>query len=238
MQLWCNRCKQMLDVSWFTLKNNTGRGYQYACITCRAKQDGKRDWSGGTKKKKTEESTDATASKRPQGRPPGARDKKPRPPRNVPPRKTKRQQLIEDAGSKITEGAAVSETPKQLLFILRAVMDQQLRLFYLASVTDPIHRTRVESFLADANFEIRAAVTRFNHRTQDYLRQATPPSPLEKHGAEKIAACKIMGLSEDASPTEIKEAYRQQARKVHPDVGGNTAEMQTLNQAFHSLLED
>jgi hypothetical protein len=46
----------------------------------------------------------------------------------------------------------------------------------------------------------------------------------------------VLGVSPSASAAEIKQAYRLQARRHHPDVGGvGDAAMQALNQAWATL---
>jgi len=46
-----------------------------------------------------------------------------------------------------------------------------------------------------------------------------------------------LGLSEDASPSEVKAAYKDLARKTHPDVGGDTKAFQELNKAYKEALK-
>ena len=53
----------------------------------------------------------------------------------------------------------------------------------------------------------------------------------------------ILGVSEDASRSEIDRQYRRQAAKHHPDLGGNEESMKSLNEAYgvlkdHSLRKD
>ena len=47
----------------------------------------------------------------------------------------------------------------------------------------------------------------------------------------------ILGVSEDASKEEVDRAFRNQARKRHPDGGGSEEEMKSLNEA-HDILSD
>lgn len=46
-----------------------------------------------------------------------------------------------------------------------------------------------------------------------------------------------LGVSEDASPEEIKKAYRRQAREHHPDAGGDPTIMAELSKAY-AVLSD
>jgi hypothetical protein len=47
----------------------------------------------------------------------------------------------------------------------------------------------------------------------------------------------VLGVDENASGEEIEKAYRHQARKHHPDTGGNEEAMKALNEA-RDLLSD
>jgi curved DNA-binding protein CbpA len=47
----------------------------------------------------------------------------------------------------------------------------------------------------------------------------------------------VMGLSEDASKEEVDRAFRNEARKRHPDGGGSEEAMKSLNEA-HDVLSD
>ncbi|MCK9612165.1 MAG: DnaJ domain-containing protein [Bacteroidales bacterium] len=51
---------------------------------------------------------------------------------------------------------------------------------------------------------------------------------------------KILGISHHALPHEIKKAYKEKARKYHPDVyhGKDSVEIfQLLNTAYHTLID-
>ena len=46
----------------------------------------------------------------------------------------------------------------------------------------------------------------------------------------------ILGLDWNATDEEIKKAYRQTARYIHPDKGGNKADFQELNDAYEKIM--
>lgn len=48
---------------------------------------------------------------------------------------------------------------------------------------------------------------------------------------------KILGIAEDATLDEIKAAYRERARRYHPDAGGDAWAFQQVQQAYEMLLE-
>ena len=47
-----------------------------------------------------------------------------------------------------------------------------------------------------------------------------------------------LGVSENATADEIKQAYRRLANKHHPDRGGDTAEFQKIQSAYNVLSDD
>jgi len=51
------------------------------------------------------------------------------------------------------------------------------------------------------------------------------------------SAYALLGVSSDATDTEIKRAYRLVARECHPDKGGDKEEFQELNAAFERIME-
>lgn len=48
-------------------------------------------------------------------------------------------------------------------------------------------------------------------------------------------AAKILGVPEDASEAQVREAYRLAAAAAHPDRGGSSEKMQRLNAARDTL---
>lgn len=46
-----------------------------------------------------------------------------------------------------------------------------------------------------------------------------------------------LGINKDASPEDIKRAYRKLASKHHPDKGGDTAEFQRVEEAYRILSD-
>jgi curved DNA-binding protein len=48
---------------------------------------------------------------------------------------------------------------------------------------------------------------------------------------------KILGVDKSAAPSEIKSAYKNLAKKNHPDAGGDPAQFQKLNEAYSTLKD-
>ena len=46
---------------------------------------------------------------------------------------------------------------------------------------------------------------------------------------------KILGVGNDATPQEIRKAYREKAQKHHPDQGGDSWAFQQVQDAFDEL---
>jgi len=47
----------------------------------------------------------------------------------------------------------------------------------------------------------------------------------------------LLSVDRTATPQEIRRAWREKARTVHPDAGGSVSGMQELNQALRQALE-
>lgn len=47
----------------------------------------------------------------------------------------------------------------------------------------------------------------------------------------------ILGVTRDSSPSEIRAAYRDRVRVMHPDAGGDAEEFIKLNEAYNTLRD-
>jgi len=50
-----------------------------------------------------------------------------------------------------------------------------------------------------------------------------------------VTPYEILGLSPDASPSEIKAAYRRAVMRAHPDRGGSEEDFRRVQKAFEDL---
>ena len=48
---------------------------------------------------------------------------------------------------------------------------------------------------------------------------------------------KILGIQPGASETDVKKAYREHARKAHPDKGGTEEEFKQINEAYTQIMK-
>lgn len=70
---------------------------------------------------------------------------------------------------------------------------------------------------------------------QDY-RQRTHKSPLGSGRMTLTQACALLCIVYPCTADDIKSAYRKQARRHHPDLGGNEEMMKSINQAYELAL--
>ena len=63
----------------------------------------------------------------------------------------------------------------------------------------------------------------------EVLTQLAPP---------RSPAHETLGIRADATPDEIRGAYRRLAKEHHPDVGGDNAVMVRITQAYESLMRE
>jgi hypothetical protein len=58
-------------------------------------------------------------------------------------------------------------------------------------------------------------------------------------GLTQAEAYDVLGLDPTASDDEVREAYRQQAKTLHPDTeGGSAEEFQELNDAYERIVDE
>jgi len=62
-----------------------------------------------------------------------------------------------------------------------------------------------------------------------------PPSAASPH--EMDLCYKILGISPSASWKEVERAYRQKAKRHHPDLGGDEDAMRALNDAYTRIKQ-
>ena len=55
---------------------------------------------------------------------------------------------------------------------------------------------------------------------------------------ERKQALDMLGLPAHATPAQIKQRYRQLAKRYHPDLGGDPRQMQRLTAAYELLMKD
>ncbi|MGZ0748054.1 J domain-containing protein [Haloparvum sp. AD34] len=59
------------------------------------------------------------------------------------------------------------------------------------------------------------------------------PEPAEPEPADPVAAAfDVLGLSKSADVDEVKRAYRERVKEVHPDQGGDEAEFKRVREAY------
>ena len=68
--------------------------------------------------------------------------------------------------------------------------------------------------------------------TNESLFEHNQPRPVKDPDKE---ACEVLGVSPSASWSEITHAYREQAKRHHPDRSGDDDAMIAINQAFAKL---
>ena len=64
------------------------------------------------------------------------------------------------------------------------------------------------------------------------------PGPPAGSGPGRTAAASVLGIDPDAGEAEVRRAFREKARRVHPDApGGDEAEFTRLRTAYERLLD-
>ncbi|MGC4087715.1 MAG: J domain-containing protein [Polyangiaceae bacterium] len=61
------------------------------------------------------------------------------------------------------------------------------------------------------------------------------PRPSAPRAAKQPSAYEVLGVSAQATPEEVKRAYRQRALETHPDRGGTAEAFRRVHSAFESI---
>ena len=80
----------------------------------------------------------------------------------------------------------------------------------------------------------------YYHRSAElifYMDRADAWSVVQEFTPESPGALQELGLDQDATPKEVKRAFRQQAKEVHPDHGGDKKEFVDLQESYEIALE-
>lgn len=72
------------------------------------------------------------------------------------------------------------------------------------------------------------------HASRAYQRTYRPPN---QNDITEAKALSVLGLRRGATREQIKQAYRDRMRQVHPDHGGSVDDASRLNQARDFLLK-
>ncbi|GIX48229.1 MAG: hypothetical protein KatS3mg131_2440 [Candidatus Tectimicrobiota bacterium] len=59
---------------------------------------------------------------------------------------------------------------------------------------------------------------------------------LHAAGQATPACLRLLGLTWPCTTAEVKRAFRRQAKRLHPDVGGDSEAFQRLCRAYHEAL--
>ncbi|WP_338005340.1 J domain-containing protein [Natronoglomus mannanivorans] len=98
-------------------------------------------------------------------------------------------------------------------------------------------RTRAERE-ARARASGRAASQRGGRsRRHDRTRDPRDRSPRTSSGPTRAEARDVLGVGPDADESEIKRAYRETVKEVHPDRGGDEATFKRVTAAYDRLSE-
>lgn len=244
MLLRCHLCDKHLPVEAFT-RRSSSRGYQYGCRECRAEQNRQRR---ARKREASQLAAELKAKPKEQGPAPAPAPEppapEPPPTRAAPKRKPRLDTQTRHAhkvAQAVLDGVAVTEDTRQLSLLLRAMVMSQLELFYSGDDLDAPERVANRELLDQVDFELKDALSRLSKR----MRNARQRREAHKTSAfvgvmanrDRVAAAHLLGVQLDATPQEIEQAYKKQARTAHPDLGGDTEDMQALNAARAALLE-
>ncbi|WP_255167588.1 J domain-containing protein [Natrononativus amylolyticus] len=83
----------------------------------------------------------------------------------------------------------------------------------------------------------RTARARSRFGTGDRTAGAGGRAPPSSSGPTRSQARSVLGVSADAGQADIRSAYREKVKEVHPDRGGDEAEFKRVTAAYDRLSE-
>ncbi|WP_315854154.1 J domain-containing protein [Gemmata palustris] len=96
---------------------------------------------------------------------------------------------------------------------------------------------RIEENLQAIHHVIEAERTKLRHGGLNLVRAAFRGyAALPPPQTSKADPCTVLGVKRGATVAEIEAAYREKAKKAHPDAGGSHNAMADLNAARDALL--
>jgi len=221
MKLKCRVCKRELDAEKdFYPRKGSKTGYQYECKQCRKEINSAAKQRKKERKEEQKEQTKRSAWNH---------------------REVHRKKLLTTSGERIIAGEVIAETPRSLSFNLSLIIEQQLKLFYGRQIRSATASLRMHKIVEDALFEVKQAFSRVGVRMKPVIDSEKVTIDLDvslQSLGAKAAACRLLGVEPNATPDEIKKAYREKAKEAHPDHNGTTEEMQKINEAYALLVED
>lgn len=115
-------------------------------------------------------------------------------------------------------------------------LGELIELWRQCAQEDESSRTVLESYLDRAQPEWRDVVGEGAQQSGEQ-RTGNPDSPWTRDGMSAEEAREILGVSSDASDSDIEGAYRTEMKRAHPDQGGSDWMAAKVNQAKDVLLK-
>lgn len=125
---------------------------------------------------------------------------------------------------------------------LQAFFDTKEQFFYYRQFNNPSRRRDfAASFIGTVEHFLRVSADALEAIYELYVRPRAKPSrarsPLASLQSEWDRFSEFFDVAAVADIAAAKSAYRKAARTLHPDMGGNAADMGALNAAFAQLLD-
>jgi DnaJ-domain-containing protein 1 len=147
------------------------------------------------------------------------------------------KKTITDVCKSVVAGTLYHAGTRALHHGLKTVIEQQLLLAHAPKAATPSGKHKVRKVVEDTLVEISQAFSRCSSRINTVIHSEKELLDLEDAGDRE--ALRILELEEGASEEEIKKAYREKAKTLHPDVSGDRKgsheAMQLLNDAYGTL---